>query len=193
MTVKKDSLEESHTSSSSGPKLPKKKMSAWNTFLKILRDDGPASLWQGLVPALILVINPIIQYTVFEQTRGRLEKHRKTQGKSHHLSSLDIFLLGALAKLSATSITYPYIVVKSRMQLKQSKNDDARYNSVLDGFRKIINQEGIKGLYKGIETKIVQSVLTAALLFTAKEELFKTAVWILNLLGLRELKSSQTK
>ncbi|KNE57974.1 hypothetical protein AMAG_04805 [Allomyces macrogynus ATCC 38327] len=178
MTVKKDSLDESGA--------PVKKLGAWEMFLKVIREEGPASLWQGLIPALILVINPIIQYTVFEQARGRLEKIRRTSGGSGVLSSFDIFLLGALAKLTATGVTYPYLIVKSRMQLKQSKTDDsARYASVMDGFRKILKHEGVKGLYKGIETKIVQSVLTAALLFTAKEELFKVAVFILTVLGAR--------
>ncbi|KNE59156.1 hypothetical protein AMAG_03484 [Allomyces macrogynus ATCC 38327] len=178
MTVKKDSLDESGA--------PVKKLGAWEMFLKVIREEGPASLWQGLIPALILVINPIIQYTVFEQARGRLEKIRRTSGGSGVLSSFDIFLLGALAKLTATGVTYPYLVVKNRMQLKQSKTDDsARYSSVMDGFRKILKQEGVKGLYKGIETKIVQSVLTASLLFTAKEELFKVAVFILTVLGAR--------
>ncbi|KAJ1508407.1 hypothetical protein HMI55_000391, partial [Coelomomyces lativittatus] len=76
-----------------------------------------------------------------------------------------------------------------RMQLRQSKSDDsARYKSVLDGFNKIIHREGIKGLYKGIESKLLQSILTAALLFTAKEKFFATAVRLLYLLGLRNAK-----
>ncbi|ORZ29712.1 mitochondrial carrier domain-containing protein [Catenaria anguillulae PL171] len=188
MTVKKDNLDEG----ASGAVKPKKPANAWDTFLQIIREDGPGALWQGLAPALILVINPIIQYTVFEQTRGMLEKYRRTAagGKSVTLAAFDIFILGAIAKLAATSITYPYIVVKSRMQLRQSKSDEsARYTSIMDGFRKILKQEGVKGLYKGIETKIVQSVLTAALLFTAKEELFKLAVFILTIVGARESKA----
>ncbi|KAL7750428.1 hypothetical protein RI367_004202 [Sorochytrium milnesiophthora] len=187
MTTKKDSLDESGEKggASSSSHAKKKKAGALATFLQIVQEDGPGALWQGLIPALILVINPIIQYTVFEQTKARLERIKG------QLGSLDFFVLGALSKLAATSITYPYIVVKSRMQLRQSKTDDsARYNSVFDGFQKILRKEGVKGLYKGIETKLVQSVLTAALLFTAKEELFQYSVWLLTLLGLRAQKAA---
>lgn len=199
MIVKKDSLDDksgtkpatatssslsTSSSSSTAPSTAPAPRSAWAVFLKTVKEDGVASLWQGLVPALILVINPIIQYTVFEQTKGSLTKWRHRHGGK--LLALDIFFLGAISKLAATSITYPYLVVKARMQLRQSKSEDSRYASVLDGFRKIIQQEGMPGLYKGIESKLVQSVLTAALLFTAKEQLFASSVRLLALLGVRK-------
>ncbi|OMJ07214.1 Peroxisomal membrane protein PMP47B [Smittium culicis] len=148
-------------------------------FKQIVKNDGFLSLWQGIGPALILVLNPIIQYSLFEQIKNHIAKSRK-------LNSLDFFLLGALSKLAATSITYPYIVVKSRMQMRQSKdNSDLRYDSISDGFKKILSNEGIKGLYKGIESKLIQSVLTAALLFMSKEALYKQARFALSLLTAR--------
>lgn len=69
------------------------------------------------------------------------------------------------------------------MQVSQS--GDEKYTSILDGFKKIIAAEGITGLYKGISSKIVQSVLSAAFLFLAKEVLFDWSVWVLVLLGAR--------
>ncbi|KAJ1927009.1 hypothetical protein IWQ60_003305 [Tieghemiomyces parasiticus] len=145
--------------------------------LKIVREDGIQALWQGTGPALILVANPIIQYTVFERLRARLQRGGR------NLGNLDFFLLGALSKLVATSVTYPYIVVKSRMQLRQSRDENQRYHSIFDGLRKIVRQEGIEGLYKGIEFKLVQSVLTSAFLFMAKEQFYRYAVVLLALLG----------
>ncbi|KAJ2451823.1 hypothetical protein EV183_003351 [Coemansia sp. RSA 2336] len=150
-----------------------------SAFMEIIKEDGVLSLWQGLIPALILVINPIIQYTAFEQLKNRVERFRK-------LGSLDFFVLGAISKLCATSITYPYILIKSRMQLKQSKNENERYKSLVDGLRKVIAAEGIAGLYKGIESKLLQSVLTASFLFMSKEALFSYAIKLLLLLGARK-------
>ncbi|KAI7907154.1 mitochondrial carrier domain-containing protein [Cokeromyces recurvatus] len=155
----------------------KKTSSALSVGLQILQREGIAGLYAGVRAALVLVINPIIQYTVFEQVKNRLSKTKT-------LSNLDFFLLGALSKLCATGITYPYIVVKSRMQINQQGEE--RYTSILDGFKKIIAHEGIPGLYKGISSKIVQSVLTAAFLFLAKEVLFDWSVWMLVLLGARK-------
>ncbi|PIA15233.1 mitochondrial carrier [Coemansia reversa NRRL 1564] len=153
--------------------------STLQAFTEIIKEDGVLSLWQGLIPALILVINPIIQYTAFEQLKNRIERIRK-------LGSLDFFLLGAISKLCATGVTYPYVLIKSRMQLKQSKNENERYTSLVDGLRKVIAQEGIAGLYKGIESKLVQSMLTASLLFMSKEALFTYTVKLLLLIGARK-------
>jgi adenine nucleotide transporter 17 len=56
-------------------------------------------------------------------------------------------MLGALGKLFATSITYPYITVKSRMHV--AGRDGGKQNMV-DAIRKIIREEGYVGLYKGM-------------------------------------------
>jgi adenine nucleotide transporter 17 len=95
MTVRKESLDENE-------KQKQKKSGTVKTIMKIIKDDGIKSFWQGVFPALILVINPIIQYTTYEQIKARLEKMKK-------LGNLDFFLLGAISKLIATGSTYPYM------------------------------------------------------------------------------------
>ncbi len=151
----------------------------WAAVRMILKEEGLKGFFRGIVPALILVINPIIQYTLFEKLKERLERVKPS------LTAIDFFLLGAISKLAATGSTYPYIVIKSRMQLKQGAKDDAQYKSIVDGFKKIVKNEGIQGLYKGIESKLLQSVLTSAFLFAFKEEFFAVAIKLLVTLRLR--------
>ncbi|KAL9579886.1 MAG: hypothetical protein Q9212_004835, partial [Teloschistes hypoglaucus] len=50
--------------------------STLSTLLTLLRTEGPTALFAGVLPALILVINPILQYTIFEQLKNMLEKRR---------------------------------------------------------------------------------------------------------------------
>lgn len=78
-----------------------------NTVQHILRKDGLTALWRGLGPALVLVINPIIQYTIFEQLKNFLVKSRTAKLRAGGaktavalLSDWDYFFLGALSKLS---------------------------------------------------------------------------------------------
>ncbi|KAJ3099118.1 hypothetical protein HDU96_010822 [Phlyctochytrium bullatum] len=180
-TVKKGSLEDDGK--------PAKPLTTFQTIKKILKEEGPQGFFRGIVPALILVINPIIQYTVFERIRVMWQERKTRLGKGA-LTGIDFFFLGAISKLAATSITYPYIVVKSRMQLKQGDTDATKYKSVWDGLQKIAKTEGVKGLYKGIEAKLLQSVLASAFTFAFKEELFSSAVWLLVALKLREAKAA---
>ena len=123
-----------------GAPKPSKAPSTLATLLTLIREEGPARLFAGVMPALVLVINPILQYTVFEQMKQFLEKKRRVTPK-------DAFYLGALGKLLATSITYPYITVKSRMHV--AGRDGPREN-MLTTFRRIIREEGYTGLYGGM-------------------------------------------
>lgn len=118
---------------------PAKAPSSLGTLLSIIRDEGPARLFAGVMPALVLVINPILQYTVFEQFKNMLEKKRR-------VTPTDAFYLGALGKLLATSITYPYITVKSRMHVA---GKDGPKEDMFASFRRIIREEGWSGLYGG--------------------------------------------
>jgi adenine nucleotide transporter 17 len=71
-------------------------------MLDIVKNDGGVkALWKGIGPALVLVINPVLQYTAFEQLSRLLLAFRNNKTTRRPLSDLDIFWLGALAKLCA--------------------------------------------------------------------------------------------
>ncbi|KAH9927314.1 mitochondrial carrier [Fomitopsis serialis] len=156
-----------------------RKMGIIETIQYILRKDGIPAFWRGIGPALVLVINPVIQYTVFEQLKNSLIRRRTARLRASGavssavavLSDIDYFILGALSKLVATSFTYPYIVVKSRLQAGRAHA--LQYKSSLDGLLTIVREEGVEGLYKGVGSKLVQSVLTAAILFMCQRRLYE--------------------
>ncbi|KAL5710411.1 hypothetical protein ACHQM5_020974 [Ranunculus cassubicifolius] len=104
-------------------------------------------------------------------------KTRRALSKKGKVTALEVFLPGAIAKFGATVVTYPLLVVKSRLQAKQVTGGDKRmqYKGTLDAILKMIRYEGLYGFYKGMSTKICQSVLAAAVLFMIKEELVKGA------------------
>ncbi|EGG04398.1 uncharacterized protein MELLADRAFT_49125 [Melampsora larici-populina 98AG31] len=168
-----------------GSKLKSQRMGFLQTVLFILKTDGGLAFFRGLGPALVLVINPILQYTLFEQLKNILMARRKLMlnskpsnksvqsvqsGNVMSLGDLDFFLLGAISKLFATGATYPYLTVKSRMQSGQAEGRG--YRGTYDGLSQIVKKDGVKGLYRGIAPKLTQSVLTAAFLFLAKERIY---------------------
>jgi adenine nucleotide transporter 17 len=137
MTTRKKN-KESDESLLPGAKAPKAPTTV-GTLLALLKEEGPQALFSGVVPALVLVINPILQYTIFEQLKNILEKKRR-------ITPTIAFLLGALGKLFATSITYPYITVKSRMHVA---GRDGGKENMGQAMKRIIREEGTVGLYKG--------------------------------------------
>eukprot|EP00271_Cylindrocystis_brebissonii_P010316 TRINITY_DN26492_c0_g1_i1.p1 TRINITY_DN26492_c0_g1~~TRINITY_DN26492_c0_g1_i1.p1 ORF type:complete len:399 (+),score=97.27 TRINITY_DN26492_c0_g1_i1:757-1953(+) len=146
------------------------------TVRELHREAGILGFWKGVFPTLVMVSNPAIQFAIYESLMARLTAKRpQARGGVKSASATEIFLLGAIAKLGATVITYPLLVVKSRLQAKQDIGQDAstRYSGTLDAILKMIRHEGLAGFYKGMSTKIVQSVFAAAVLFLTKEELVK--------------------
>ena len=136
---------------------------------QVIRDDGIKGLWQGLTPSLIMVSNPALQYAFYEtSSRWRLRR----SGKST-LSAAEVFVLGAVAKFGATMATYPLMVVKSRLQVvsKDMEDERMRYRGTLHALRRMTEEEGLGVFYKGITTKLTQTILAAALMFTVKEKL----------------------
>lgn len=142
MTARKEESDDPALPSAEGNTAATEKKRAPNTistFLKIVREEGFLRLFAGVLPALVLVINPILQYTIFEQLKQLLEKRRK-------VGATDSFVLGAIGKLAATSITYPYITVKSRAHVASGEGSKEGMTASL---KRIVREEGVSGLYGG--------------------------------------------
>lgn len=159
------------------------------TIVHIMETDGLGTLFAGVLPALVLVVNPIIQYTIFEQIKNAIV----AGSGSRAFTAKKAFFIGALGKLVATTLTYPYITLKSRMHVKkkqqESENDDDKLTMVQE-IRKIITEEGMEGLYRGLAIKLFQLITTAAFLFYFKEELLTGSVQLVNILrGVKVRKS----
>ncbi|KAL0915180.1 hypothetical protein M5K25_015580 [Dendrobium thyrsiflorum] len=150
---------------------------------ELFSEAGLLGFWKGVLPTLIMVSNPSIQFMLYEAMLKKMKKKRGSNTKgAEGLAAFEIFLLGAVAKLGATVVTYPLNVVKARLQAKQALDIDRRhhYQGTWDAIRKMIRYEGLAAFYKGMRTKIVQSVLAAAVLFMVKEELVKAVKLVLN-------------
>ena len=122
-----------------GSTKPARKPSTLATLRSLVKEEGLTALFAGVLPALVLVINPILQYTIFEQLKNILEKKRRVMPR-------DAFYLGAIGKLMATSITYPYITVKSRMHVASK---DGPHDGMFESVRRIAREEGWGAFYQG--------------------------------------------
>ncbi|KAF8065929.1 hypothetical protein HT031_002990 [Scenedesmus sp. PABB004] len=156
-------------------------------------DQGLAGFFKGLAPSMVMVVNPTIQYILYESLVARaLEwqaraRRRRGRGGAHALRGgdgagakpglalgpLDIFVLSAFAKIGATLVTYPLLVVKNRLQsINRHTRAEMQYTGVWDAVARMAADEGLRGFYKGMRVKLLQTVLAAALLMMLKEELY---------------------
>lgn len=163
-----------------------KSVSAFRAMLEIAQTDGVSTLFAGVFPALVLVINPIIQYTILEQFRNAIVAANGAAA----FTSAKAFLIGAFGKLVATTLTYPYITLKSRMHVKKKEvgESEGKELSMYQEIRRIIHEEGLEGLYRGLAVKLFQSIMTAAFLFYFKEELMSGSITLVQILQGRKLR-----
>lgn len=116
-------------------------------LIKVAREEGILKLWSSLLPSLILVSNPAIQLMIYEATKRRL--HRAPH-------SLHVFLMGAFAKLVATVITFPIQVGQARLRA------NPRNSNLFTCLVELVRSRGPLGMYRGLEAKLLQTVLTNA-------------------------------
>jgi solute carrier family 25 folate transporter 32 len=75
--------------------------------------------------------------------------------------------MGSLAQAFASTATYPYQVVKARLQQGGPSAD--KYRGTWDCTKRICAREGIRGLYKGLVPNLLKVLPTGALVFTIYE------------------------
>ncbi|KAL5018703.1 hypothetical protein ScPMuIL_004425 [Solemya velum] len=102
------------------------------------------------------------------------------------LSGVLYFLIGAAAKTAATIVTYPLQVLQSRLRAGYSKID--RSKGLVQMLLDLVRSQGMQVLYKGMEAKLLQTVVTAAMMFLTYE---KIAAFIFHLMG-QEYSKSKT-
>lgn len=146
----------------------------------IWTESGLRGFWSGIVPALVLVVNPAVQYLIYEQILRLMRRSKEARARSEsevgakeaekdrstevRLTAVEIFIASSIAKLGATILTYPMIVVKARMQ-------SAGRGHVLQVIRDVLRVDGLPGFFRGLRAKLLQAMLNSALLMTLKEQL----------------------
>uniref|UniRef100_F7GBM7 Solute carrier family 25 member 17 n=2 Tax=Monodelphis domestica TaxID=13616 RepID=F7GBM7_MONDO len=151
-----------------------------DAFHQIMRDEGVLALWNGTLPSLLLVFNPAIQFMFYEGLKRQLLK------KQTQLSSLNVFVIGAIAKAIATTVTYPMQTVQSILRfgghrLNPENRTLGSLRNVLYLLHQRVRRFGVMGLYKGLEAKLLQTVLTAALMFLVYEKLTAATFMVMRL------------
>ena len=112
--------------------------------VSLYREEGIRGFYRGLLPSLFGVSHGAIQFMAYEQLKNRWALSRK--GGKEGLTNLDYLYLSAMSKIFAGSITYPYQVVRSRLQTYDAPK---RYKGAWDVVRQVFQVEGFTGFYKG--------------------------------------------
>ncbi|KAI3647787.1 hypothetical protein MP228_008008 [Amoeboaphelidium protococcarum] len=134
-------------------------------LLTVYRQEGLRGLYKGMVPSIFGVSHGAVQFSIYEE----LKKAHRNLYPSQEISSLAYVAMAAGSKTAATIITYPYQVVRSKLQADTQKHSQNGSRRLLDIVRVINNTNGIRGFYKGMSVNILRVLPGTCLTFVSYE------------------------
>ncbi|ETM44514.1 hypothetical protein, variant 2 [Phytophthora nicotianae] len=141
--------------------------SVTDAFRRIVGEEGVSALYKGMIPALFLTTNGAIKFVAYERLKGLYQAHW-----SPEMDMIPTLVMGAVAQSIASTATYPYQVIKARLQ--QGGPSANKYTGTWDCTLKIIRHEGYIGLFKGLSANILKVMPTGAIIFAAYEQIQST-------------------
>ncbi|KAI9040888.1 putative mitochondrial folate carrier protein Flx1 [Aspergillus affinis] len=148
---------------STGSRMPEAYTSFTSGAAQIYRSEGIGGFYRGLIPALFGVSHGALQFMAYEQLklyRATMSPgsasgggDRPTTTQRRELGNLDLFVISSLSKICAGCVTYPYQVLRSRLQTYDAH---VVYRGVWDATVKIGSKEGIAGFYKGLGPNLIR-------------------------------------
>lgn len=129
---------------------------------KIYEEEGIWAFYKGIVPSLILTLNPVIQFTSYEILRNSFSD---TKGR---ITNKNIIIISFISKIITILINYPLMTIKSMYQANNKSEEDINTYEILI---KMLKNEGLISLYKGLSSKLIGSLISNTVLMLTYEKI----------------------
>ncbi|KAM3614356.1 uncharacterized protein V6R79_013137 [Siganus canaliculatus] len=136
-----------------------------DALVQIYRHEGFPGLYKGYVPGLFGTSHGALQFMAYEELKRDYNKYKKVSSDAK-LNPLEYITMAALSKIFAVATTYPYQVVRARLQ-----DHHNTYSGVTDVIRRTWRNEGAIGFYKGIIPNLIRVTPACCITFVVYENL----------------------
>jgi solute carrier family 25 folate transporter 32 len=131
----------------------------WQGAKHVWKTEGPRGFYRGAGVSLLGNTHGAIQFAVYEPLkrvwRNYIAKdHEGQHEREEKMSNTATLVISGAAKIVAGTVTYPYQVIRSRLQTYHSEE---RFGRGISGVaKKVWTEAGWKGFYRGLGTNIVR-------------------------------------
>ncbi|XP_037673942.1 mitochondrial coenzyme A transporter SLC25A42 isoform X2 [Choloepus didactylus] len=139
---------------------------AFRLIYHTYQTEGFLSLWRGNSATMVRVVPyAAIQFSAHEEYKRVLGRYYGLRGGA--LPPWPRLLAGALAGITAASLTYPLDLVRARMAVTPKE----MYSNIFHVFARIYREEGLRTLYHGFAPTVLGVIPYAGLSFFTYETL----------------------
>ncbi|KAK1983437.1 mitochondrial carrier domain-containing protein [Colletotrichum cereale] len=152
--------------------------SMWSGAKVLYRSEGWRGFYRGLGVGLIGVSHGAVQFAVYEPAKKMYFAGRQRKGDNGgRLSNEATVVISSAAKLVAGAVTYPYQVLRSRLQ---NYDADERFGRGIRGVvARIWKEEGLRGFYRGLMPGVVRVMPATWVTFLVYENVkFYLPQWV---------------
>lgn len=136
---------------------------------QIFKHNGIKGIYQGLCSTLLRECPGYAFYFGIYETL--MQSKLKKYGSKENTPLIYPCIYGAAAGYGLWVLTFPFDVVKSRIQADDMEN--RKYKNILNTFKIIHKENGIGGFFKGLAPCLVRAPLTNSLTFLTFETVSK--------------------
>ncbi|KAK7203671.1 mitochondrial carrier domain-containing protein [Myxozyma melibiosi] len=144
---------------------------SFDAFKTMYRTEGLSSFYSGLVPSLYALVHVSIQFPLYESFKKVFVPAPESKPSDFEKISA-VFTASTLAKMLTSSVTYPFEVIKTRMQIQRvlahaspsssDKPASAAYDGIMKTVRSIFVDEGWRTFYAGMGTNLLRTIPASA-------------------------------
>ena len=133
-------------------------------LIKTYQAGGIREIYRGFIPTLWRETPSFAAYFATWDYLCRVMSDQRGDFK-HDLSLYKLLLAGGFSGISAWIVSYPFDVVKTRIQIDGVKHRE--YNGMIDCFRKTYQTEGVRAFFKGLAPTLMRAFPANAATFAA--------------------------
>lgn len=187
---------------SSRSKSPSRDPSVAEIINSIQNEKGLQGFWSGYSASLVLTLNPSLTFFLYETFKRTLLPRSRREDPGAQVT----FLMAAVSKAIASTITYPFSVAKTRAQISSSPPVDpdsaeeiktdissienkadakaagqevkrvTKRSTVFATILKIYREEGLEGCYEGVCGEILKGFLGHGITMIVKERVHQLII-----------------
>ncbi|KAF9517239.1 hypothetical protein BS47DRAFT_1339991 [Hydnum rufescens UP504] len=153
-----------------------------DAFVTVYRREGIGAFYRGLVPSLLGVSHVAVQFPLYEELKVFFADRQHIPVPD--LDSGTILLCSAVSKMTASLVTYPHEVIRTRLQVDYAPGRLGTNNSlptpvrspppinrvlpshthplslmaIMHTIRAVVRESGWRGMYRGLSVNLLRTV-----------------------------------